>query len=321
MGSGSSRHRRFTTKAVTVLSTALVMMGCDGRSEREERGEGGGGDSAGTVGMGGDHEVRGGSSGTDAGSGASNAGGDASGGSGHTSGTAGAGEATGGANSGASGVAGVSGADNGGSGSAGSNAAGSAGSLSGASGSAGTAGASGEVLMEWTFDTELEGWALAPSQPLFESTLLTFDATAPDGTTAGCARLEVPFDGQDQVALIEVPIPPTDLWQARLEARVMLGAGLTDDPMNPGGVQPYAWSGGGSVLAHGTWSNLGPDERGHWVNAALLFADPVDDPWLLEFYNPSDIDVVGLRFSTGSIGTDYRPAVFCIDWIRIVRHP
>lgn len=207
----------------------------------------------------------------------------------------------------------------------------SSGATGGTSGSGGSSGKGGSnngptVIHEWNFDEGLEDWAIhSASEPvaLAGDTLLEWSDEEGAGETRGSAKVTIPFDGIEQYVLLSFNVPSdiADMSGLRFEARVMLASGLTDDPTNPGGAQPFAKGGENFVWAQGNWTNIGADEKGAFITAPLTFDSPTNDEATapLEGYDPANIREFGVKLGTGSNGTDYHEAVVYVDYVRVVQ--
>jgi hypothetical protein len=204
---------------------------------------------------------------------------------------------------------------------------GATGGTSGSGGSSGKGGSSGAtVIHEWNFDTDLEEWTIhSSSEPaaLAGDTVLEWSDEEGAGDVVGSAKVTIPFDGIEQYVLLSLNVPSdiADMSGLRFEARVMLAMGLTDDPNNPGGAQPFAKGGENFVWAQGNWANIGADEKGAFINAPLTFDSPTNDEATapLEGYDPANIREFGVKLGTGSNGTDYHEAVIYVDYVRVVQ--
>jgi hypothetical protein len=204
---------------------------------------------------------------------------------------------------------------------------GATGGTSGSGGSSGKGGSSGAtVIHEWNFDEGLEEWTIhSSSEPaaLAGDTVLEWSDEEGAGDVVGSAKLTIPFDGIEQYVLLSFNVPSdiADMSGLRFEARVMLAMGLTDDPNNPGGAQPFAKGGENFVWAQGNWANIGADEKGAFINAPLTFDSPTNDEATapLEGYDPANIREFGVKLGTGSNGTDYHEAVIYVDYVRVVQ--
>lgn len=203
---------------------------------------------------------------------------------------------------------------------------GATGGTSGSGGSSGKGGSGPTVVHQWNFDTDLEDWTIhSASEPvaLAGDSVLEWSDEEGAGDVKGSAKLTIPFDGTEQYVLLSFDVPSdiADMSGLRFEARVMLSAGLTADPSNPGGAQPFAKGGENFVWAQGNWTNIGADELGAFITAPLTFDSPTNDEATapLDGYDPADIREFGVKFGTGSNGTDYHEAVIYVDYVRVVQ--
>ena len=116
------------------------------------------------------------------------------------------------------------------------------------------------------------------------------------------------------------PADVADMSGLRFEARGRQAMGLTADPNNPGGAQPFAKGGENFVWAQGNWTNIGADELGAFITAPLTFDTPTNDASApLDGYDPANIREFGVKIGTGSNGTDYHEAIVYVDYVRVVQ--
>jgi hypothetical protein len=214
-----------------------------------------------------------------------------------------------------------------GSGATGGSASGGSGGSSGSGGTSGT-GATSTAIEEWNFDEDLEGWDVlrvtGGSTPESLAAATTAEWSGDEGydDVPGSVKMTIPFDDIEQsvVLFITTPTDHQDMTGRKMEVRVKLGEGLTDDASNPGGAQPFAKGGPDYVWAEGGWQNLGPEQAGAWVVAQIVFEEPGNMTAFDMGYDPTQVMEFGVKIGTGSLATDYHEATVYIDAIRILEN-
>jgi hypothetical protein len=265
----------------------------------------------------------------DAEDGDSSAGGDGTGGNsggtgGGTGGKGGSG-GTGGKNAGGTGGKASAGGSAGTGGSAGNDGSGGAGT-SGSGGRGGSAGSGnmGNVPLAyvpvWTFDDDVQGFAVGYSDPeTLGPTSMASHTDAEGAPDDGSIEITIPFDGPGQTLELGVTPPaPLNLEGRRLAARVKLDSGFFGATDDPGGVVLYAKSGNDLTYADGGWTELVPSE---WIIVELDLADPAYDDGI----DPADVGELGVAFSTSDTeDAGWTTATLFVDsigWVGAERPP
>jgi hypothetical protein len=214
----------------------------------------------------------------------------------------------------------------------------SAGGTSAGGSSAGGTGIGQTPLGTFDFAADIEGWVFVYAEP---PTLIATAATPtgdagvdagppapPEGVATathdaavgdplgnpGSVLLQLPFSGPAQKIEFEgnVDMGGTGLNLAgrSISARVKVDAGLTADPMNPGGVKIYVKTGPTSLYADSAYINILPG--GDWQTftwANVSNASYVATPGV---HTPTDVRQIGLEFDTGGAGL-YTAATIHLD--------
>lgn len=222
----------------------------------------------------------------------------------NTGGAGGAKGGTGGGNTGGSSAAGGTG------GSSGKGGTGGAGGLAGWGGSGNTTGL---VVYNavWTFDEDLQGFAVGYSEPqtlgIGATTVHDPDDGEPDD---GAVALTLPFDGPMQTVELGVPLPRIlDLTGQTLAARVKLDSGFFGNTPEPGGVKVFVKTGdSSSVYADGAWSDL---VEGEWITAVFDLSAPDSDDGI----DPTDVREIGLTFKSTAADAGWTTGTFHVDTV------
>jgi hypothetical protein len=145
----------------------------------------------------------------------------------------------------------------------------------------------------FTFDKDVQSWSLYATSPerLASGTSIGYDAQNGD-KTPGVLVLKAPFDASNQKIEVQSGSSLIDMRGRTIRARVRLGAGLSNDSANPGGIKLFAKAGDNWDYASGPWTYLKPGQG--WQDVTL----ECDAPVLI----PGDFDAGKIR----QIGVELR---------------
>ncbi len=161
----------------------------------------------------------------------------------------------------------------------------------------------------YTFDADLQGWALYATSPerLAFGTHVRFDSQN-GNVSPGAVRLEAPFDGSNQKIEVQVSFDPIDMRGRTIVARVRLGSGLSSDPLNPGGIKLFAKAGSSFNYASGAWTPLSSGQG--WQEVTLDCDEPILVP---NEFDASQVRQIGVELRTFAETTQVSPAVVYLD--------
>jgi hypothetical protein len=162
--------------------------------------------------------------------------------------------------------------------------------------------------MTYTFDTDLQGWAINYAEP---EALMTGSTLVHDGA-AGAMTLTIPFSAPSDRVEVAVNLDVAVSLGGPVTAEVTLVSGLTEDTMNPGGALMFAKSSENYIYAGGAWTNL---EVGVTTTITLDPAAPdyVDTTGAVPF-SAADIRQIGFQIAaSGTEDTMPTEAVLQID--------
>jgi hypothetical protein len=154
----------------------------------------------------------------------------------------------------------------------------------------------------YTFDADLQGFAVGTLNPTtLAAPTLSWDS-AVGNPTAGSLSLSATFTGTTQgVPVGKALSTPLDLTSRLLKVSVRVDTDPAASSSNPAGIQLFVKSGPQYIYANNGWTNLA---AGGWIE--LVF-DPTSPGYTGtadgSTFNPADIRELGVEMDTGGSGT------------------
>jgi hypothetical protein len=165
----------------------------------------------------------------------------------------------------------------------------------------------------WSFDSNIQGWAVGASDPtsIGDGTTLSFSASE-GSPEIGALRAAVPFTGGNEKVLLQVKVASLDLRGKTLSARVLADRGLSPDTANRSRIKLFVKTGGSFLYAAGPDLMLVPGSP--WATVTF----DVDQPDYVDpngTYDASDVREVGFELNSGETGGAINGAVLYLDSI------